>query len=187
MDAVALEGGFADPAKDAAHAFRAVLGAMSCPGTVHEIGGAQPPQPLGAAAGAVALTLCDHDTAFWLAPDVDTAAIRDWFAFHTGAPMGSRAVARFVFGTWKQLMPVTDFAIGTAEFPDRSATLVIEVPEFGAAHRLTGPGIKDAAHLTVPSPSDFLGNHALFPLGWDAILTCGDRLAAIPRTTKVEA
>ena len=186
MDASSLEGGFADPARDAAHAFRAVLDAMSRPGRVATGFAARPPAPMGQAAGAVALTLCDHDTPVWLAPDLALGAIRDWFAFHTGAPMVSRAEARFAFGSWESLAPVSDFAIGTPEFPDRSATLVAEVPALGDAHRLTGPGIEVEARMTVPDTTAFQANRALFPLGWDAILTCGDQLAALPRSTIVE-
>lgn len=187
MEAHALEGGFADPAVGAALAFRAVLEAMSRPGSAHPVTGAQPPAPLGVAAGAVALTLCDHDTPVWLAPSHATREVLDWFAFHTGAPMASRTEARFAFGTWADMDPVTDFAIGTPEYPDRSATLVVEVPELGTAHRLTGPGIRDVAQVTVPDPAAFRTNRALFPLGWDAILTCGDQLAGLPRTTTVES
>ncbi|MFK7943201.1 MAG: phosphonate C-P lyase system protein PhnH [Paracoccaceae bacterium] len=186
MTPEALEGGFSDPAIAAAIVFRAVLDAMSRPGQIKQVSGAVPPAPLGRAAGAVALALCDHDTPIWLAPDLATQDVRGWFAFHTGAPVVSRAHARFAFGSWGDMAPSTDFSIGTPEFPDRSATLVIEVPEFGAAHRLTGPGIKDCMHLTVPDPEVFAAKSALFPLGWDAILTCDDGLAGLPRTTRVE-
>ncbi|MEM1300335.1 MAG: phosphonate C-P lyase system protein PhnH [Pseudomonadota bacterium] len=186
MEARALEGGFADPAIGAALAFRSVLDAMSRPGSIHAVTGANPPAPLGVAAGAVALTLCDHDTPVWLAPSLATREVLDWFAFHTGAPMAARGKARFAFGTWTDTDPVTDFAIGSPEYPDRSATLVIEVPEFGDAYLLTGPGIRNKAQMTVPDPAAFQMNQALFPLGWDAILTCGDRLAGLPRTTIVE-
>lgn len=187
MEAQALEGGFAEPAVEAAQVFRAVLDAMARPGTVHEVTGARPPAPLGLAAGALALTLCDHDTPVWLAPDLATQSVRDWFAFHTGAPMAGRAEAQFAFGSWDALTPVTDFAIGTPEYPDRSATLVVEVADLGTAHRLTGPGIAESARLSVPDPAAFRANSTLFPLGFDAVLTAGALFAALPRTTKVEA
>ena len=186
MNSAALEGGFADSATEAALVFRAVLDAMARPGTQHRAQGAKPPAPLGLAAGTIALTLCDHDTPIWLAPDLDTAPVRDWIAFHTGAPLTSRAEAMFAFGDWASMVPLGDFAIGTAEYPDRSATLIIEVPDLGTAHRLTGPGIAKETWLTVPDPAAFQANRALFPLGWDAVLTCGDHLAALPRTTCVE-
>jgi alpha-D-ribose 1-methylphosphonate 5-triphosphate synthase subunit PhnH len=50
---------------------------------------------------------------------------------------------------------------------------------------LRGPGIKEQAQLSLPETQAFQTNAALFPLGLDFIFTCGDRLAALPRTTRV--
>lgn len=186
MDAVSMQGGFAAPPIGAARAFRAALQALSRPGTIHTLDGAAPPAPLSVAAGTLALTLCDHDTPVWLGPSVDLPKVRDWFAFHTGAPITSRPDARFALGTWDEMLPLSDFAVGTAEYPDRSATLIVEVLAFGSAHRLTGPGIADASFLTVPDPQAFQTNAALYPLGLDSFLTSGDRVAGVPRTTRVE-
>ena len=58
--------------------------------------------------------------------------------------------------------------------------------------RLTGPGIEKEHFLEVDGPSGrILGgrgraNHSLYPLGVDLILTAGQELAALPRTTRVE-
>ena len=69
---------------------------------------------------------------------------------------------------------------------DRAATLVIEVPVLEpAGARLAGPGIRDAARLSLPETAAFRANRALFPLGFDAFLTCGDRIAGLPRSTIV--
>jgi alpha-D-ribose 1-methylphosphonate 5-triphosphate synthase subunit PhnH len=53
--------------------------------------------------------------------------------------------------------------------------------------RLTGPGIATHAHLSLPETAAFQANRAQFPLGFDTYLTCGNRVAALPRSTKVEA
>jgi alpha-D-ribose 1-methylphosphonate 5-triphosphate synthase subunit PhnH len=132
------------------------------------------------------LTLCDPDTPVWLAPSLDTAPVRDWMAFHTGAPTADRAKAAFAFGQWEEMLPLTDFPIGTSEYPDRSATLIVEMPEMGQRHRLTGPGIKTEARLTLPDPKALQTNAALFPLGLDFFFTCQDRFAGLPRTTRIE-
>ena len=58
--------------------------------------------------------------------------------------------------------------------------------ELGQAHRLTGPGIRDHAMLTVPDAGVFRQNAALFPLGLDFFLCAGAHLAAVPRTSQVE-
>lgn len=180
-----LEGGFADPAIGAAHAFRAALTALSNPGTVQTAQPVHPPAPMGQAAGALLLTLCDPDTPIWLGPSCATDPLRAWIAFHTGAPLTERAHAAFAFGTWADMLPLEDFAIGSPEYPDRSATLVVEVPDLGTQHGLTGPGIATETRLTVPDPDALRANAALFPLGLDLFLTCNDRFAGLPRTTRI--
>lgn len=183
-----LSGGFDDPARDAARAFRAVLEAMARPGTIHAVAGALPPAPCSPAAGAVLLTLADRTTPVHLAPSHDRAALRDWIAFHTGAPLVAAGEAVFALGDWPGLQPLDRFSVGLPDYPDRSATLIVEMPALlPAGARLTGPGIRDAAHLSLPGTAAFAGNRALYPLGLDFILTAGDRLAALPRTTRVEA
>ena len=182
----ALTGGFATPPLDAARAFRAALDALSRPGTICRLDGATPPAPMSVAAGTLALVLLDGTTPVHLAGAHDCAAVRDWLTFHTGAPLVGAAEAAFAFGPWEALLPVDRFAIGTPEYPDRAATLVIEVPVLEpAGARLAGPGIRDAARLSLPETAAFRANRALFPLGFDAFLTCGDRIAGLPRSTIV--
>jgi alpha-D-ribose 1-methylphosphonate 5-triphosphate synthase subunit PhnH len=187
MGADALTGGFVDPPLDAARAFRACLDVMARPGRIAELGGAVPPAPLSVAAGVLALTLLDGTTPVHLAGGHDCAAVREWITFHTGAPFVDAGAAAFAFGTWDALIPVDRFAIGTPEYPDRACTLVIEGPLLeprGA--RLSGPGIKDQAFLSLPDAAAFRANRALFPLGFDAFLTAGNRVAGLPRSTIVE-
>ena len=185
METAALEGGFADPPVEAARAFRAALDAMARPGTVRRIGGARPPGPLSPAAGALALALCDADAPVWLAPSLDVEAVRAWLRFHTGAVLVAKREAAFAFGRWDELVPLGDFATGEPDYPDRSATLVVEVARLGRDHRLTGPGIEGEAWLGVPDPAARRAAMR-FPLGLDLFLTCGAELAALPRTTRVE-
>ena len=186
MQAETLSGGFSDPAIQSAHAFRSVMEAMARPGTLQDIKGARPPAPLSPAAGAVLLTLCDTDTPVYLAGDVDCKAVRAWLAFHTGAPLTSPAACMFAVGTWGALAPLSTYPVGTAAYPDRSATLVVECPELDpSGTTLTGPGIKSSTMLSLPEVEAFQSNRALFPLGLDFIFTNGDRLAALPRSTKV--
>lgn len=183
----ALTGGFAAPPVDSALAFRVALDVLARPGTILPLTGANPPAPLSVAAGTLALVLLDGATPVHLAGALDCAAVRDWLTFHTGAPLVGASDATFAFGPWDALRPVERFAIGTPEYPDRAATLVVEM-EALTAHgaRLTGPGIRDAAHLSLPEIAVFRANHALFPLGFDTFLTCGDRIAGLPRSTRVE-
>ena len=181
-----LEGGFADPPVDAAHAFRAVMEAMARPGTIQPIAGARPPAPLGAAAGAVLLTLCDGDTPLYLAGAADCEEVRTWVAFHTGAPLCGPREAAFALGTWEALMPLDAYPIGTETYPDRSATLIVDGAALSAeGARLTGPGIRDEVNFGLPDIKLLQRNHALFPLGLDFIFCSGSDLAALPRSTEI--
>ncbi|MBD3665738.1 phosphonate C-P lyase system protein PhnH [Sulfitobacter aestuariivivens] len=186
MQAQALSGGFADPATQSAHAFRSIMEAMARPGTLHGVSGALPPAPLSRAAGAVLLTLCDTETPAYLAGGANCDAVHAWLAFHTGVPLVGPSHCRFAVGSWSALTPLSAYPIGTSEYPDRSATLIVECPELtDSGEILTGPGIRNNAALSLPEVAAFQSNHALFPLGLDFIFTCGDRLAALPRSTKV--
>lgn len=188
MIADALSGGFAEAPVQSAHAFRAVLEAMARPGTIHRVGGALPPAPLSVAAGAVLLTLCDDTTPLHLAGAADRPDVRDWIAFHIGAPLAVAEEADFALGRWEDLHPVTRFRIGRPDYPDRSATLIVETDRLvNHGPALTGPGIETAAWLNLPETAAFRANRALFPLGFDTIFTVGDRIAALPRSTRVEA
>lgn len=182
-----LTGGFETPAVQSAHAFRALLEAMARPGRIETVAGATPPAPLSIAAGIAVLTLADATTPLHLAGAADCTEVRDWITFHTGAPLVAAADAAFALGTWEALHPIDRFAIGLPAYPDRSATLIVERAVLQAeGARLTGPGIAQEAFLSLPETAAFQANRQLFPLGFDVIFTCGDRLAALPRTTRVE-
>ena len=167
-----LSGGFADAAIQSAHAFRSVMEAMARPGTIQNLEGASPPSPLSPAAGAVLLTLCDTETPLYLAGCMDCDDVRAWVSFHVGAPFVGPEHSMF--------------AIGTPEHPNRSATLIVDsAPLSQTGAKLTGPGIKDQARLSLPELNAFQANRALFPLGLDFIFTCTRHVAALPRTTEV--
>ncbi|OOY27281.1 phosphonate C-P lyase system protein PhnH [Thioclava sp. L04-15] len=183
-----LSGGFTQAPQQSARAFRAVLEAMARPGRVQVLDGAAPPAPLSPAAGAVLLTLVDQSTRLYLAPSHDTPEIRHWIAFHCGAPLVEADAADFALGTWEALQPVARFAIGTPDYPDRSATLIVECDALAPANaRLTGPGIETEALAHLPEIAAFAANRAGFPLGFDCLFTAQDQVLGLPRSTEVEA
>ncbi len=175
-----MEPAFSDPPAQSAVAFRAIMQAMARPGTVHRVS-APAPDGLSPAAAAVLLVLADPTTPVW------TARGRDWLVFHTGAPtVADRSDAAFAVGAWGDLVPLDGWPVGTPDYPDRSTTLIVEVPDLeGPGTRLTGPGIETEMRLPLPDPQALAANAARYPLGVDLILTCGDRLAALPRSTRV--
>ncbi|KWV41462.1 phosphonate C-P lyase system protein PhnH [Rhizobium altiplani] len=192
-----LAGGFAEPVFHAQSVFKLMMDAMARPGTIQTVApDALPPAPLGVASGAIALTLCDHDTPVWLSSGLAKSAVPQWLGFHTGAPVTSeKAEARFAFveaGT--PLSSFGLFAAGTQEYPDRSTTVVIELADIEGGRKLAlmGPGIKmvtDIAPLGLPDTFLRLWteNRALFPRGIDIVLTSGSRFVCLPRTTKITA
>ncbi|MEM6985357.1 MAG: phosphonate C-P lyase system protein PhnH [Pseudomonadota bacterium] len=186
MNTQALDGGFTQPEIQAAYAFRGIMDAFARPGTIQQLDGANPPAPLSVASGACLLTLCDTETPVYLSPSYDQVAVREWIAFHTGAPIVERGVCSFAVGRWDELQPLGDYAVGTAEYPDRSATLIVELDTLeprGAT--LAGPGIRDTAQLSLPDVAAAQANHRLYPLGLDIAFTCEDRIAALPRSVEV--
>ncbi|MBR9842299.1 MAG: phosphonate C-P lyase system protein PhnH [Rhodobacteraceae bacterium] len=188
MNAGVLKGGFANAPVDSSHAFRGAMNAMARPGTIEILSGAVPPAPLSVAAGVLLLTLCDPETPVALCGAHDCADVREWIAFHIGAPVMEPGKAMFAVGSWEALQPLEAYAIGTPEYPDRSATLIVEMEALSQeGATLRGPGIKDTASLSLPDLAPFQRNATLFPLGLDFFFCAGERLAALPRTTRVEA
>lgn len=186
VDSAALTGGFANAPRDASFAFRALMNTMARPGTIETITGGTPPAPLSIAAGTLLLTLTDPDTGVYLAGAADTKDVRDWIAFHTGAPLVGPSHAMFALGAWVDLLPLEAYPVGTPEYPDRSTTLIVECDALQASGtKLSGPGIRDMAELSLPDPDLLAKNNAKFPLGNDFYFTCGDRLAALPRSTRI--
>lgn len=182
----ALKGGFSDPPTDSARAFRSIMTAMAQPGDIKTVVGANPPAPLSRAAGTLVLTLCDPDTPIYLAGKCDSPALREWIAFHVGAPIVDPARAMFAVGEWGALQPISAYSIGSAEFPDRSASLIVESTVLKSEGQiLEGPGIEFTTKFRLPETTVFIKNATCFPQGLDFYFTAGDQLAALPRSTKV--
>lgn len=188
MTAETLSGGFRDAPVEAAYTFRAAMSAMARPGRIERVAGVTPPAPLSVAAGTLILTLCDVDTPLHIAGPHNSEQARAWIAFHTGAPICGPGGAAFALGNLHDLQPLKSYPVGTPEYPDRSATLIVETDELRAEGcTLAGPGIADHAYLSLPDPDVLRRNAAQFPLGLDFYLTCGDRLAGLPRSTRIES
>ena len=78
---------FEDPALASQAVFRTVMEAMARPGLARPLPcGLAVPPPLLPTAAAVALTLLDYETPFWLDPALAEAGeVAAWIRFHTGA------------------------------------------------------------------------------------------------------
>jgi alpha-D-ribose 1-methylphosphonate 5-triphosphate synthase subunit PhnH len=177
--------------------FRAVMDAFARPGEIKPLPGASAaPAPLSATVAALASALLDYETPLWLDPVLARAPrVVEWIRFQTGAPMtvDPRQAAFAIVADPAQAPPFDLFALGTAEYPDRSTTFMLQVQRFGRGEclSLSGPGIAERTTLAAePLPLDFRdrlsANRALFPRGVDVILVSPEAVAALPRSVMAE-
>ncbi|MDX2263794.1 MAG: phosphonate C-P lyase system protein PhnH [Hyphomicrobiales bacterium] len=187
MSAVAK--GFANPVLDAQAVFRAALSAMAEPGRVFPCA-SLPDAPLHPVIAAVALALIDYETPYaFIGGDAEA-----FLSFHTGAPRVEPQAAAFVFAPangfdaalWRRLPH------GSPEYPDRSATVVLEAGRFGEgfAVELSGPGLCEprrfaASALDAAFWAIAAENAGLYPLGVDFIFCSVGEIAALPRSTRL--
>lgn len=192
-----LHPGFADPVHDSQRTFRALLSAFSRPGHVVDLGaGLEPPAPLSAATAALALALFDHDTPAWLDAAADCAATRDFLRFHCGCPLvaDSRAARFALVADAGALTDLNRFDMGDALYPERAATVVVQVASVreGTPLTLSGPGIKQQDNVRIGGLPDAFWrarqqNSARYPLGIDVALVGADGVLGLPRTTRAQA
>lgn len=187
--------GFAEPVRDAQRVFRTVLHAMAHPGRLMQVAAElAPPGPLAPAAAAVCLALIDYDTPVWLDDRAASAEALDFLAFHCGCPVvdspGGAAFA-LVAG---EVPSLSVFPVGDDEFPEASATVILQVDALRPVGPLllSGPGIRSTATLGIEGlPTRFWPewsvNHGLFPRGIDLVLVAGSTLCCLPRTVRVAA
>src|SRR5258708_25139676 len=187
---------FADPVRGSQAVFRSVMEAMARPGTIVATGGlAQAPQPLGLAAAAVALTLIDYETPVWLDPALaQSTELAAWLRFHTGAPLADdpRQAAFGFIADPPRMPPFHAVSQGSMEYPDRAATLVLQVERLSdnGGFWLSGPGIRGSRALSAsPLPAEFAARmratRALLPRALAIILASATMVAALPRSVHV--
>ena len=190
-----LAAGFADPVHDGQGIFRRLLDAFAYPGRIVEFAAdLEGPAPLAPATAAVLLALLDHDTPLFLSDSLDRPAVRDFVRFHAGTPLVARAEgAAFAAVQSSELLPLDRFEPGTDTYPDRSATVVVQVEALtgGVPTVWRGPGIADANEVSIVGLPAGLwtawrANNALFPCGVDLVFTCGRAAIALPRSVRVE-
>jgi alpha-D-ribose 1-methylphosphonate 5-triphosphate synthase subunit PhnH len=195
--------GFRDATRSAQKVFRVVLDAMSRPGTVlalpdAALDGVIAPsglRRLGTGTTAILLTLLDAETNVRLCASLASADAVSYLRFHTG--VRSAWMDEFAAFTVAHADDVGEtlwqrLDLGSDEVPQRGATLVVQVDGFdqGPALAMQGPGVQSVNHLRVRSLSLAFWQwrielQRLMPRGIDLILVCGDRVAAIPRSTRI--
>ena len=190
--ATPLSAGFQSPALDAQLVFRTLLEAWGRPGRVLNIGDRlEAPEGLDAASAAIALALVDNETPIWLSATCLSAA--QWLRFHCNCPIVTDpAQARFGFAMSTDAFSLTEFDPGTALSPEQGATLFVmtESLDAGPSLSLTGPGIETNKKINpFGLPESLLADRdamrPIYPAGIDLVLTHGERVVCLPRTTQI--
>ncbi|MDR5801355.1 phosphonate C-P lyase system protein PhnH [Caballeronia sp. LZ001] len=202
IDMAALVPGFNDPVHDAQRVFRALLEALSRPGSIVAIDAALPNNhamrdalahrvPL--AAFASLLALADYSTPVFI--EGGNAAFGDALRFHASAPLTpNHSEAAFAYLGDAAALPALDaFSSGEPETPEDAATLFIRVPSLTEGEPLVwrGPGIEDKRSVAIAGLTrEFWQQRAAltaqFPCGMDCYFVAGGALVGLPRTTQVE-
>lgn len=192
---MSLVASFQSPVADAQYSFRRILKALSEPGSVVTL----PTMPgfgvLGSASACVLLTLIDQDTPLWISPQLNNEALRQNLRFHTGAVLTDDpgSVSFALAGGSLDSATLLAFPCGDEMSPELATSVIVQIEsiEGGQPLRLRGPGIEQERLISPLLPeavSQYLLNRPhRFPLGLDFMFTCGERLLALPRTTRVEA
>ncbi|WP_319529316.1 phosphonate C-P lyase system protein PhnH [uncultured Cohaesibacter sp.] len=198
VNATAMQGGPGEPVLQSQRIFRALMEAMARPGRVMPLAtDTLPPMPLTPLSATVLFTLADANTPVWLDEGLmSEPTVADWLTFHIGAPIVEDPVfANFaVISDWSAAPSLELFSKGDQDYPDQSATLIVQVESLkeGSGWELQGPGIKDR-HLLAVEPlaplfvDQWRANHALFPRGVDILFVAPDAVAGLPRTTAITA
>ena len=195
MTQSAVQPAFRDPARDAQDVFRAVMNALARPGRIQRLGtGFTPPAPLGPTAAAILLALADYETPLWLdTPLAGASGVAEFLRFHTGAKLIATPedAAFAVIAAPLGASPLSAFAQGTPDYPDRSTTVIFQVEHLSPeGWRLAGPGIdRETGFGAEPLPEGFAhqlhDNRSRFPLGVDIILAAPGAIAGLPRSTRI--
>jgi len=195
---VAPMAGFEDPVHGSQSVFRALLDAMSHPGKIITIDDVEAaPAPLNIATAAICLSLVDFETPLWADADIASSGeAMNYLRFHCGCPVTQdpSEARTSLFADVSELTSFERFNVGSDERPDLSTTVIVQVNGLSnddQGKTLSGPGIKGTRTLSVDGATDGFwqavrANTNLFPRGIDLILTAGEHVVCLPRTTKVE-
>ena len=193
-----IPAGFARPVFESQGTFRAILHAMSRPGSLVELSvRAEGPRGWSAGMASVVLTLCDMDTHVWLDGQAATDDAVRFLRFHCACPLtdAPQKASFAVVMSHASMPPLDAFSLGSAEYPEKSTTVLLAT-DFDAATTqtigVTGPGVDGQGRLPLAwLPAGFVdawqGNNSLFPRGVDVILVGESHVVGLPRTLKMEA
>ncbi|MFW6435517.1 MAG: phosphonate C-P lyase system protein PhnH [Halovenus sp.] len=178
-----------DPVHDTRTCFRALVDAMSRPGTITQ----SPTEP---ADHAVLATLVDHEVTCWTPDETLRTALEN----EGRLTAVDHTEASIVHAPAPAECPVRDLKRGSLKEPSNGATVVYRVETLTADPKLaddvttlalSGPGIPGQRQLGVlgfsPTTARALADaQSTYPRGVDAVLTTERSIAAVPRAVELE-
>jgi alpha-D-ribose 1-methylphosphonate 5-triphosphate synthase subunit PhnH len=174
--------------------FRAVLHALSEPGTLRPVVDAESGWSIGPAGISVLLALLDSDTSVWMSSEIDLT-VRQALRFHTGASLASTPIVADVvlLAGPEELPPLNRFAFGSSLRPESGSTVLIHVADFdsGPEVQLSGPGIEcihtfSPAGFSIELWNTVIEQRGEFPQGVDLLLFTETDIVGIPRSTRIK-
>ena len=196
--------GFSNPTLCSQAVFRQSLVALSLPGQPQTLDlnlsnpAMQVPENAHAAAAALLLALLDQDCKVWLSDGFASSHAAAWLRFHTGCTLVTNSIeADFVWIAHAHELPAFEnLAQGNAQYPELSATCVVQVQDFDTAPTadawtLSGPGVKETGYLKLVGLTDNFvsarrNSQVHAPCGIDLFFTHNDSLIGLPRSTQVK-
>jgi len=194
--------GFTDSTAQSQVVFRCALDAMARPGKpvrIPDTALVSPTRSTNAVAASVLLALLDQDCALWLSPTLANGPAAAWLRFHTGCQIEADcSKADFVWAaSFAELPSLDQLKQGSAEYPDQSATCVVDVKGWRNAAAsdavtvsLRGPGVRDVITLSVEGMhAGFVRQHHATqehaPCGVDVFCCAADVLLGLPRSVRL--
>ena len=187
-----------DPIRDTQATFRVILDALAWPGSVHQLPVEAMGAPVNPWAAAVLITMLDHETSLAWDGAAELEALAYFVQQRTAVAPASAATTDFILTDAAHLDPTLPerIRVGTLEYPDESATVVVLVESLESTNRviglaLSGPGVPEGKYIRVgASITAFLmARNAVvagYPQGFDLLLIDAEgRLMGLPRTTAI--
>ncbi|SIS52884.1 phosphonate C-P lyase system protein PhnH [Neptunomonas antarctica] len=144
MNAPKIIRGFAEPVRDSQQTFRQLLKAMSEPGSVVNLTSPDALTHLYSSTFAVCQALLDQQTPLWLSPEFNTADIRHNLHFHSGMPITDEpAKALFAIAYPGEITAMSEFSIGSCEYPETGCTLILQVNSVSSELTVSGLSAKE--------------------------------------------
>lgn len=185
-----------DPVFDAQRHFRLLLDATARPGKLLSLNDVSisPPEGLSRAAALMGFALLDPDASFWMEAQHEREI--EYLRLHTGARLTPMEEADFLFFmTEAPPAPIIHARVGSLEYPEHGASLVLQVQRLseavlpqGIALELQGPGVSGRLQRHVQGVPEAVWqaiqqqNHE-YPLGVDTYLVdAQNQLMCLPRS-----